>query len=348
MIDYTKSKLEQVSVHRIGNKTNGEELHLSKTLLDISDSKIEELLSIYFISPFSDPEFHSFTFKNEDFTLNPLFNFACGIFDSLKTFHSNSVNVAKHLYDLSVHPQIKSGDLFVAYFTDILMDDELTDAIAIYESENKHTFLKLDRSNGNFSMQYEEGISIKKPDKGCLILNTCRDSGFKICMIDNSGKSGEARYWKDSFLQLKPCNDDYHYTKEFLSITKNFVAKHLSNKQDVTKTDQIDLLNRSVDYFKSHDSFDKKEFETEVLKDTGIIKSFQNFDSSYRKENDLAVSDKFEISQQAVKNQARIFKSVLELDKNFHIYIHGNRELIQQGVEKDGRKFYKIYYREEK
>lgn len=54
-----------------------------------------------------------------------------------------------------------------------------------------------------------------------------------------------------------------------------------------------------------------------------------------------------DISPQAVKKQARIFKSVLKLDKNFHIYIHGNRELIQQGTEKDGRKYYKIYFENE-
>jgi len=48
-----------------------------------------------------------------------------------------------------------------------------------------------------------------------------------------------------------------------------------------------------------------------------------------------------------VKKQARIFKTVLKLDKNFRIYIHGNRELIEQGVEKDGRKYYKIYFEQE-
>jgi hypothetical protein len=59
------------------------------------------------------------------------------------------------------------------------------------------------------------------------------------------------------------------------------------------------------------------------------------------------MNESFDISPQAVKKQARIFKSVLKLDKNFHIYIHGDRELIEQGVEKDGRKFYKIYFTEE-
>lgn len=69
--------------------------------------------------------------------------------------------------------------------------------------------------------------------------------------------------------------------------------------------------------------------------------------SNYREENEIELTDNFDISPHAVKKQARAFKSVLKLDKNFHIYIHGNRELIEQGVEKDGRKFYKIYFKEE-
>ena len=48
-----------------------------------------------------------------------------------------------------------------------------------------------------------------------------------------------------------------------------------------------------------------------------------------------------------MKRQARVFKSVLKLDKNFHIYIHGDRNKIEQGVDEKGRKFYKIYYEQE-
>lgn len=92
---------------------------------------------------------------------------------------------------------------------------------------------------------------------------------------------------------------------------------------------------------------DSKEFEEEVFQDSGIIKSFRNFDNSYRQENEIDITDSFDISPQAVKKQARVFKSVLKLDKNFHIYIHGNRDMIEQGVDKDGRKYYKIYYDQE-
>jgi hypothetical protein len=78
-----------------------------------------------------------------------------------------------------------------------------------------------------------------------------------------------------------------------------------------------------------------------------VINLFQDFDLKYRKENNIALIDDFKISHQAVKKQNRVFKKVLKLDNNFHIYIHGDRELIEQGEEKDGRRFYKIYFQQE-
>ena len=107
-------------------------------------------------------------------------------------------------------------------------------------------------------------------------------------------------------------------------------------------------MNRSVAYFKTNDNFVKEEFETEVFQDQNVIESFDNFKTTFWEASDAKPEDHFDISPQAVKKQARIFKSVLKLDKNFHVYIHGNRELIQQGVDPDGRKFYKIFYNEEK
>ena len=40
--------------------------------------------------------------------------------------------------------------------------------------------------------------------------------------------------------------------------------------------------------------------------------------------------------------------SVLKLDKNFHIYIHGDKKLIEKGFD-DGKamSFYKVYFKEE-
>jgi hypothetical protein len=347
MIEYTNAVIEKVSVHNVGNKTNGEELHLSESLLDISDVNVRELLSKFFLTPFSAPEYHSFTFSNDDFTLNPVYIFVSQIFEDTKQFQKTSLDIASHLYELAIHPQIKPGDLFITYFSEIVVEDEVTDAIGIFKSETRQSFLKLNRELNSFSIRCEDGINIDKLDKGCLIFNTDKESGYKICILDKSNKTTEAQYWKDSFLQLKPYSDVYHYTKDLMNITKYYIAKELPDEFDINKTDQIDLLNRSAEYFKTHDTFDKSDYEKKVFIDSKMIKSFRNFDESFRNENNIDSEDSFEISSTAVKEGLRLFKSVLKLDKNFHIYIHGDVELIKQGIEKDGRKFYKIYYEKE-
>ena len=116
----------------------------------------------------------------------------------------------------------------------------------------------------------------------------------------------------------------------------------------VNRAEQIDLMNKSVDYFKSHDNFEQEEFEQEVFEDPQMRQSFRKYDEQYQEEYEVDIPNDFMISSQAVKKQARTFKSVLKLDKNFHVYIHGNRDLIQLCYEEDGRKYYKIYFEEER
>ena len=349
MPDYNDCIIKKISLHQVGNKTNGEVLHISKTPIDNTDDKLQALLKQFFLHPFANPEFYAFTFTNEDVSLNPVYTFASDVFESSRKFHGASVNIAKHLYELSLHPQIKAGDLFVAHITNVKLEDEDDiEVLGIFKSENRQDFIKTKNEDGDYSIDYEDGINIEKLDKGCLIFNTDQENGFKVCVFDRANRSAEAQFWKDDFLMLKPLSDAYHQTKNFLDIAKNYVSKQFAEEFEITKTDQIDLLNKSVEYFKSNESFDKKKFEKEVFQDANVIKSFRNYDETYREEHNLDIEDSFEISSHAVKKQSRIFKSVLKLDKNFHIYIHGDKELIEQGVDKDGRKFYKIYYTEEK
>ncbi|GFI54765.1 hypothetical protein IMSAGC022_01389 [Alistipes sp.] len=89
-----------------------------------------------------------------------------------------------------------------------------------------------------------------------------------------------------------------------------------------------------------------EEFTNEVFAQSEVIDSFNKYKENYEQDRDLEIADSFTISESAVKKQARAFKSVIKLDKNFHIYVHGNRNLIEQGEDEKG-KFYKVYYREE-
>lgn len=345
MLDFTNTQITRITAHRIGNKANDEKLLLSNELLSVEDKQLKEVLFSFFLSPFQSPEFYNFTFSNQDFTLNPLFTFSSKLFEQKNNFHKLSCDIAHHLYEVSTHPQIKAGDLFVVFFRNLSVNGHVLNAIGLFKSENKQAFLQLD--SDNFELNLEEGINCEKLDKGCLIFDDEANKGYRLCIVDKANKSLEAHYWRDNFLQIRPCKDEYHQTKDFLSLAKTYVTAGLTADFEVNKTEQIELLNRSMEYFKTHESFNKGEFEREVFQDTAVIKSFRSFDKMYREDNDIEFPDNFEISDKAVKKQSRVFKSVLKLDKNFHIYIHGNKELIEQGVEKDGRKFYKIYYTEE-
>ncbi len=347
MISFGNSEIQDLSAHRIGNKANDETLYLSEAPLSIEDEHLSGLLMQYFLKPFTSEEFYNFTFSNGEFELNPLFTYAQSIFSEGLPLHEVSLKIAQYLYDVSNHPNIKSGDLFVAKLDGVRLNDQPVEVIGIFKSENKQSFITIDESEDDIQLDYENGINIDKLDKGCLIFNRDQDKGFRVCIVDKANKGEEAHYWKDLFLNLKPCSDDYHHTKDFLSIAKSYVKDKMNEEFAVDKTDQIDILNRSVEYFKGKESFNQEEFEETVFQDENVINSFRSFNDSYQSEHELEIKDEFDISQSAVKKQSKLFKSILKLDKNFHVYIHGNKDMIEKGVESDGRKFYKIYFENE-
>ena len=145
-----------------------------------------------------------------------------------------------------------------------------------------------------------------------------------MVVIDNANRAQDAAvYWKDDFLQLKIRNDSFNQTSNTLGIYKNFVTQKLDDEFEMSKADKIDLLNRSMKYFKEKETFEIHEFADEVIGVTfKAIESFKTYKQQYEDEFETRINDTFEISDNAVKKQARVYKSVLKLDKNFHIYIH--------------------------
>jgi len=276
-----------------------------------------------------------------------MYEFLSSIFENKDSFIEQSLNCARYLYDKSTHPQIKAGELLISYFKECELFGKTTDCIAIFKSENKETIIKVSPVNDGFELNDEKGININKLDKGCLIFNTDKENGYVVAVVDNTNKGAEAKYWTDDFLHVKPRNDEYSKTQNVLSMAKNFVLNELPQHFEVSKADQVDLLNKSVEYFKKNESFDMETFAQEVIGQKKMIESFNTYKSEYEFACELAVLDRFAISEAAVKKQAKSLKSVIKLDKNFHIYVHGDRDLIEQGEDEEGRKFYKIYYNKE-
>jgi len=331
-------------LHKVGNKLNEDGVVFSKSNLHL-DSSLKTILSQYFLTSFKFEELYSL-YHQTDIALNEVYSYVSKIFENHEQFHQQSMNLATHLYEKSVYPKIKTGEFYVIYFKDCILDEHTADAIGLFKSENKDTFLKIFQNTENFNIESEEGININKLDKGCLIFNINKENGYVVAVVDNTNKGEDAKYWIDDFLHVRPRKDEYYNTHNVLSLCKNFVTKELPQQFDVQKADQADLLNRSVQFFKEKDSFDMEEFTNEVFAQPEVIDSFNKYKENYEQDRDLEIADSFTISESAVKKQARAFKSVIKLDKNFHIYVHGNRNLIEQGEDEKG-KFYKVYYQEE-
>ncbi|MBI9065601.1 MAG: nucleoid-associated protein [Marinilabiliaceae bacterium] len=345
MIDFTQTTIENLVVHHIGCRGEGEEARYSKDVLRLqSEEEMVDVLKQYFFKPFKTEAY--FNFHNEEgLEQNLVYNLLVDVFENATSFYDNSIKIANHLYEQSNHPKIRGGEFYMVLFRNCVVDGEVADAIGIFKSENKDTFLKVYLRDQNFELGAQEGINIKKLDKGCLIFNTEKEIGFKICSVDNINKGNEAQFWQSDFLGLKPREDNYYFTNNYLQMCKGFVGEVFNDENEVPKPDQIDLLNRSMDFFNKNAAFSEKEFEKEVIRQPEVIDAFQDYKGFFESEKNMPIHDSFDISNDAVKGEKKNFKSVLKLDKNFHVYVHGKRQYLEKGFDSQrGLNFYKLYY----
>ena len=340
-------QLDQVVVHKVGNPARGEALQLSTHPLTLNDAVVKGLLSRYFLGPFNEHEQYEFTHLS-NLALNEVYQYVSELFDDGTALMEVSTKLAQFLYSKSTHARVKEGELYVAKFSNLAFGTEYVEAIGIFKSETKETFLKVFPHGQSWEVIAEDGININKLDKGCLVFKKNRDAGYVVCVTDSINKQQDTQYWVNDFLQVTRTANSYHHTDAALGMCKLFISNELTEKFDVSKSDQIDLLNRSMDYFKTRDSFKMEEFTQEVLHHPEVIDSFTQYKQTYEVARQVTVEGEFDIHLAAVKKQQRVFKSILKLDKNFHIYIHGRKDLIEKGYdEMSGKHYYKIYFDEE-
>ncbi len=346
MISQELANIEAIAIHKVGNKGTGEGVKFSKSLIKTDDT-INQLLLSYFFTPFKSNEYYNL-YHDADLQLNEVYNYVSGVFEDPDSLYEQSVNIAKHLYNQSIHPKINEGELYVVYLQDCIVDGETVDAVGIFKSETRETYLKVFPKGDGFEINTDDGININKLDKGCLIFNTEPEAGYLVAVAENLKKGSEARYWKDDFLKLTERTDEYFKTKSAIELCKDFITEKLPDEFQVSRVDQADLLNKSAQFFKEKESFGMGEFAEEVIQQPEVAESFRNFKSEYETKKEIPFDEDFEISKNAVKKQASVFKSVIKLDKNFHIYVHGKREFIVRGVdEESGMNYYQLFFHEE-
>jgi len=344
MFDFSNVQLESVVVHNIGNKAREEELSLSQTPLNLDHDMIRTLLLKYFLSPFKDSTLYNLSHET-DISLNELYNYCSNIFENSDSVYENSIHIAKHLYEQSQHPKIKSGELYVVYLKDCVLEDELVDAIGIFKSENKDTYLKVERKEDAFVVRYDSGININKLDKGCLIFNTDKEQGFVLAIIDSNSKNAEAVFWKDDFLKVEPRKDYHYYTKNYMNLCKEFIEDTLPNEE---RNEQMELQQKTVHFFAEEQTFDIEKFEEEVLQIPEKIEQFRKYKEEFQAEKQIEIPKDFKISAPAMKNAKKQFKNLIKLDNHFQIHILNPNAVFKRGFDELlGQKYYQFFFDEE-
>jgi hypothetical protein len=345
MIDFTRAQLSHFIIHFVGNKGLGEELTMSEKVFEFKDDFVKETLLRYLLSPFKTDIYHQFKGK-VDVSLASMANVTEDLFSSRRDFIKLSQDAAQHLYNQSMHPKIKGGEFYVCYFKDATVDGELCDAVGYFKTENKETYLRVYQHVDDFEVDCDNGININKLDKGCVVFNSDKANGYKMSIIDTNNKVAEcALYWEEDFLNAKMKPNAYYHTKNFIDTSRGFCEEILTEGNSVAKQDQMMMLNKSTSFFKDKDKFNLNQFEKEVLVEPEVIEAFKDYRSEFNRRMDLTAVDDFDVSPTAVKKNQKYMKSVVKLDKNFHIYIHSRHDYVEKGYDDDkGLKFYKLYY----
>ena len=221
MQDFSSVNIKNMIIHNVGNKVKGESLEISTEICDANNEVTNQYLKQFFFSTFKFDVTYRFVHET-DIAMNEIYNYVKHIFENPSEFYEQSVNIAKHLYEVSVHPNIKAGELYIVYLQNCIIDDNVTDAIGIYKSESKDYYLQVNSNGKRYDIECQQGINPKKLDKGCLIFNLS-DSNYKVYIVDRN--INDAMYWKKNFLMIEEEKNEYTNTAKVLKSCKKYIAK---------------------------------------------------------------------------------------------------------------------------
>lgn len=341
MINLFNTHIDNLSIHRVGNKSRNEAIFLSENPYGLND-EIMPLLKEFFFKPFRDKEENYYQFAHDvDLEYNEMYNLASEIFNNPSNVHEVSKKITKHLFEQSNHPHIKNGEVYVAYLTNVSIDNKPCDAIGVFKSEIKSDFLQFEEKETQLEMILQQGINLQKLDKGCLIFNYKKEEGYKILTVDSNRY--DARYWLEHFLSVDAFQDENFMTKKYLKFCQDFAKEVVLPAED--KKEEVLFMNRAVNHFAKNDNFEETNFLNEVIDNPDLISEFKNYKVDKGEKYSIEDLTSFPIANAAVTDARRKMKNVIELDTNIQIKLDFvNPESAEKFVEKGWDEEKQMYY----
>jgi len=342
MINLYNTQIEEMYIHRVGNKCRNEGVFLSEDPHEITD-EIRPLLKEFFLKPFREKDEQYFKFS-EGSELEYLFD--RHFFERDMTYSSFQDLLIEHLYSQGTHPHIKAGEIYLCRLSNIQLDNEKVSGFGIFKSELRDDFLQFSEGKTQLEMSIQQGVNLKKLDKGALILtNPESKTGFRVLYIDSN--KYDSKYWLENFLNLEELEDSIFHTKNYLEFCRGFAKDVVKPAED--KQQEVLFLNHAFDYFASNDAFEEIDFVNNAIENPDLVPEFQNYKIEKGPKYKVEDLSSFEIDNQAVTEIRKKNKSLIELDTNISIkmdFVNADsaNKFIEKGWDEEKQMYYYLCY----
>lgn len=345
MISRKNATISKFIIHKVGNKFNDTKNAFSEKLVDFDEASYDLMLP-FLLRPFSSVV-QSYRFNHHaNISLNEINSYSAQIFNDDDAFIEVSKHIVTHLYEQSTSANIKTGDVLIVMFEGIEFREITTNAIGIFKIENKVNFFQTYLENNSYDVLVQKGISSKKVDKGCLILNQSDTEGNIILSVDNN--SYDAQYWLHQFLNIKYADDANNHTQQYIALCKDFSTEIL--KTTYGAQEQNTFLAKTIDFFKENEVVNVERFKDEIFEEDKHKTLFDNYKKEFEGEKNLVIRNQFDVAESVVNKEKKKIKTDIKLDTNIQIKLdidapEASSEYLERGYDQDKKMhFYKVFF----
>ncbi|MCB0449948.1 MAG: nucleoid-associated protein, partial [Confluentibacter sp.] len=314
MITRKNASISKFIIHKVGNKFNDTKNAFSEKLVDFDEASYDLMLP-FLLRPFGSVV-QSYRFNHHaNISLNEINSYCTQIFNDEDAFIDVSKHIVTHLYEQSTSAQIKTGDVLIVMFEGIEFNEITTNAIGIFKIENKVNFFQTYLENNSYDVLVQKGISSKKVDKGCLILNQTDTEGNIILSVDNN--SYDAQYWLNQFLNIKYADDANNHTQQYIALCKDFSTEIL--KPTYGAQEQNIFLAKTIDFFKENEVVNLERFKEELFEEDKHKNLFDDYKKTFEDEQNIVLRNQFDVAESVVNKEKKKIKTDIKLDTNIQI-----------------------------
>ncbi len=345
MISRKNASISKFIIHKVGNKFNDTKNAFSEKLVDFDEASYDLMLP-FLLRPFSSVV-QSYRFNHHaNIALNEINSYSAQIFNDDDAFIEVSKHIVTHLYEQSTSANIKTGDVLVVMFEGIEFREITTNAIGIFKIENKVNFFQTYLENNSYDVLVQKGISSKKVDKGCLILNQSDTEGNIILSVDNN--SYDANYWLNQFLNIKYADDANNHTQQYIELCKEFSTEILKTTYGAQQ--QNTFLAKTIDFFKENEVVNVERFKDEIFEEDKHKTLFDDYKKTFEDEQNLIIRNQFDVAESVVNKEKKKIKTDIKLDTNIQIKLdidapEASSEYLERGYDEDKKMhYYKVFF----